>query len=155
MGAALHCLTWTTLFTLLLWALLQNRSFKCFPFFALLVTSLGPSPQSSTKCHQTFACCTVCLVWLALGAREIPYDWGYLEQTKVILPNSSGFGWSLYFNSPKTWCWSLFVSILAVQNTFPYNLLEFGWGYIILAKDWCTGYQALSSSLKCYAGNAI
>ena len=37
------------------------------------VTSLGPSPQSSTPCQQTFPCCTVCLVWLALGARKILY----------------------------------------------------------------------------------
>ena len=29
--------------------------------------------QSSTPCQQTFPCCTVCLVWLALGARKIPY----------------------------------------------------------------------------------
>ena len=29
--------------------------------------------QPSTQCQQTFPCCTVCLVWLALGAREIPY----------------------------------------------------------------------------------
>ena len=32
-----------------------------------------PSPQYRTQCQQTFPCCTVCLVWLALGAREIPY----------------------------------------------------------------------------------
>ena len=32
------------------------------------------SPQSRTLCQQTFPCCTVCLVWLALGAREIPYE---------------------------------------------------------------------------------
>ena len=36
-------------------------------------TSLGPSQQSSPQCQQTFPCCTVCLVWLALGARKIPY----------------------------------------------------------------------------------
>ena len=42
-------------------------------FLTVIVTSLGPSPQSSTPCQQTFPCCTVCLVWLALGAREIPY----------------------------------------------------------------------------------
>ena len=30
--------------------------------------------QSSKQCQQSFPCCTVCLVWLALGAREIPYD---------------------------------------------------------------------------------
>ena len=32
--------------------------------------------QSSTQCQQTFPCCTVCLVWLALGAREVPYAVG-------------------------------------------------------------------------------
>ena len=32
--------------------------------------------QSSTTCQQLFPCCTVCLVWLALGAREVPYG-GY------------------------------------------------------------------------------
>ena len=37
------------------------------------MTSLGSSPQSSTQCQQSFPCCTVCLVWLALGAREIPH----------------------------------------------------------------------------------
>ena len=42
-------------------------------FFTVPVTSLGPSPQSSTPCQQTFPCCTVCLVWLALGATKIPY----------------------------------------------------------------------------------
>ena len=29
--------------------------------------------QSSTQCQQTFPCCTVCLVWLALGATDIPH----------------------------------------------------------------------------------
>ena len=43
-------------------------------FFTVLVTSLGPSPQSSIQYQQSFPCCTVCLVWLALGTREIPYD---------------------------------------------------------------------------------
>ena len=43
-----------------------------FLFFTVLVTSLGPSLQSSTQYQQSFPCCTVCLVWLALGAREIP-----------------------------------------------------------------------------------
>ena len=42
------------------------------------VTSLGPSPQSSTPCQQTFPSCTVCLVWLALGARQIPYGYSGL-----------------------------------------------------------------------------
>ena len=42
-------------------------------FFTVPVTSLGPSPQSSTPCEQTFPCCTVCLVLLALGARKIRY----------------------------------------------------------------------------------
>ena len=42
-------------------------------FLTVPVTSLGPSPQSSTPCQQTFSCCKVCLVWLALGARKIPY----------------------------------------------------------------------------------
>ena len=42
-----------------------------FTAFTVPVTSLGPSPQSSTQCQQTFPCCTVCLFWLALGAREI------------------------------------------------------------------------------------
>ena len=40
-------------------------------FFTVLVTSLGPRPQSSTPCQQTFPCCTICFVWLALWAREI------------------------------------------------------------------------------------
>ena len=56
---------------MLLWALLQNGSFRRF-FFTVLVTSLGPSPQSSTQCQQTFPWFTVCLVWMALGAREVP-----------------------------------------------------------------------------------
>ena len=76
MAAALHCLTWTALFTLLLLALLQNRSSKWFFFFTVLVTSLGPNPQSRTKCQQTFPCCTVCFVWLELGVREIPMPSG-------------------------------------------------------------------------------
>ena len=42
-------------------------------FLTVPVTSLGPSLQSSTPCQQTFPCCTICLVWLALGARKIPY----------------------------------------------------------------------------------
>ena len=46
----------------------------CLLFLTVLATSLGPSPQSSTQCQQTFPCCTVCLVWLALGAREVPHD---------------------------------------------------------------------------------
>ena len=50
-------------------------------FLTVPVTSLGPSPQSSTPCQQTFPCCTVCLVWLALGARKslMPaWGWGLL-----------------------------------------------------------------------------
>ena len=43
-------------------------------FLTVPVTSLGPSPQSSTSCQQTFNCCTVWLVWLPLGARKIPYE---------------------------------------------------------------------------------
>ena len=58
------------------------------------------------------------------------------------------------FNSPKIWCSSSFGIILAVQNTFPNILLVFGWGYTFLGKDWCTVYQALPSSLKCYAWSA-
>ena len=65
-----------------------------------------------------------------------------------------GLGGSLDFNSPKTWCWHLLGSILAVQKTFSNNRLIFGWGYTFLSKDWSTGYKALSSSLKCYAGSA-
>ena len=45
-----------------------------FLFLRFLVTWLGPSHQSSTQCQQTFRCCTICLVWLALGARDIPYE---------------------------------------------------------------------------------
>ena len=44
---------------------------SCLYFLTILVTSLGPSPQSSTRYQQTYPCCTVCLVWLALLAREI------------------------------------------------------------------------------------
>ena len=29
--------------------------------------------QSSAQFHQRFPCCTVCLIWLALGVRQIPY----------------------------------------------------------------------------------
>ena len=71
--AVQHCLSWTALFTLLLlllWPLLQNRHSKLIMFFRVLATSLGPSPQSSKPCQQSFPCCTVCLVWLALWARE-------------------------------------------------------------------------------------
>ena len=72
--------------------------------------------------------------------------WGSLEQIET----------NLGFNSPKTWCWSLLGRILVVQNTFLLNnLLVFGWGYTLVTKDWRTGYQALSSLLKCYAENAI
>ena len=88
MAAALQCLTWTALFTLLLLALLQNRSSKWFFFFTVLVTSLGPTPQSSTQCQQSFPCCTVCLVWLALGARKIPYGHIPLKSNYILLyPN--------------------------------------------------------------------
>ena len=47
----------------------KTVSSRDFLFFTVLVTNLGPSPQSSTQCQQTFSWCTVCLVWLALGAR--------------------------------------------------------------------------------------
>ena len=48
----------------------------CLFFLTVLATSLGPSPESSTQRQQTFPCCTVCLVWLALGAREVPHALG-------------------------------------------------------------------------------
>ena len=60
---------------LLICSLLQKRSSRLLMFFAVLVTSLGPSPQSSTPCQQNFPCCTACLVWLVLGAREISLWW--------------------------------------------------------------------------------
>ena len=44
---------------------------SCLFFLTVLATRLGPSPQSSTPCQQTFPCCTAHLVWLVLGAREI------------------------------------------------------------------------------------
>ena len=74
--AVLHCLSWTAFFTfllLLLWPLLQNRHSKLIMFFMVLVTSLGPSPQSSKPCQQS--CCTVCLVRLALWTRKISLWW--------------------------------------------------------------------------------
>ena len=40
----------------------------------------APSPQSSTQCQLTLPCCTVCLVWLALGNREIPYGGGEVRR---------------------------------------------------------------------------
>ena len=40
-------------------------------FFTVMATRLGPSPQSSTPCQQTFPCCAPRLVWLVLGAREL------------------------------------------------------------------------------------
>ena len=45
----------------------------CSSWFILSWSGVAPplSPQSSTQCQQTFPCCTVCLVWLALGAMEI------------------------------------------------------------------------------------
>ena len=46
-------------------------------FLKVLVTSLGPSPQSITQCQQTFPCFTVCLVWPALEAREFPMVFPY------------------------------------------------------------------------------
>ena len=61
-------------------------------FFTVLVTRLGPSPQSSKQCQQTSPCCTAHLAWLALGAREIPYappspiDW----LTKLLLNTKTG-----------------------------------------------------------------
>ena len=44
---------------------------SCLFFFTVLATRLGPSPQSSTPCQQTFPCCTERLAWLVLGALEI------------------------------------------------------------------------------------
>ena len=70
-------MTWTVLFTLLLLPLcsvLQNRQSRLSIFFFYgSSNNPGTSPQSSTQCQQTFPCCTVCLVWLALGAREVPH----------------------------------------------------------------------------------
>ena len=43
--AAVHCWTWTALFTLLLCSLLQNRQSKLIMFFVVLVTSQGTSLQ--------------------------------------------------------------------------------------------------------------
>ena len=45
----------------------------CLFFLTVLATSLGPSPLSSTQFQQSFHCCTVCLVWLALEVRDFPY----------------------------------------------------------------------------------
>ena len=73
--SVIHCLTWTTWFTLLLlllWPLVQNRHSKFIMFLTVLMTSLGPSPHSSTPWQQTFSSCKgFFLVWLVLWAREI------------------------------------------------------------------------------------
>ena len=50
----------------------------------VLVTSLGPRPQSSTQCQQIFTSSTVCLVWLALGARQIPYGISWCHEGSVV-----------------------------------------------------------------------
>ena len=47
----------------------------------VLVTSLGPSTQSSIPSQQTVPCFTVLLVWLVLWAREISL-WGDLTLTE-------------------------------------------------------------------------
>ena len=44
---------------------------SCLLFLTVLARRLGRSPQSRTPCQQTIPCCTACLVWLVLGAREI------------------------------------------------------------------------------------
>ena len=36
-------------------------------------------------------------------------------------------------------------------SEFPGNILVFGLCYTLMGNDWCTGYRALSYSLKCYA----
>ena len=91
------------------------------------------------------------LFWNIMKIRLFKAHWGSLAQfffnRKIVCPKLVGFGRSLDFNSPKTWCWSSLGSILAVQTIIPNKLLVFGWGYTFLGKDWCTGYQALLSSL--------
>ena len=55
-------------------------------------------------------------------------------------------GWSFNFNSPK----DMVLEHLAVQNTFPWNVLVFGLGYTFLGKYLCPGCGALWTSPKCY-----
>ena len=82
---------------------LKNHSSKWLPFFTLLVKSLGPSPQSSKPCEQTYPCCRVCLVWLSLGAWEIPYKswWGTSPSQCSGAADLRGGGHS----TPRTWWW--------------------------------------------------
>ena len=54
------------------WIMPVNARHKCslLVFCSVSVVVI----QSSKQCQQSFPCCTACLVLLALGAREIPYD---------------------------------------------------------------------------------
>ena len=88
--------------------------------------------------------------WRSL--EQIRKKWWFFD--KVILPKVGQSWLKLGFQLPKTLYWSLFGSILAVQNPFLNNLLVFGGGYTFLVKDWWTDYEALSSSLKCYTWSA-
>jgi hypothetical protein len=47
-------------------------------------SSRGPRLSDCTECHPTFPWCTVCVVWVAMGAREIHY-----EEILLVRQNSS------------------------------------------------------------------
>ena len=99
----LHYTAWHGLFSLHCCCCCSALRFKtvnpgCLFFFKVLVTSLGPSPQTSTQCQQRFPCCTVCLIWLAT---EISYAPHWLITT-ILCPNpfilSKQKKWRLVWN---------------------------------------------------------
>ena len=68
-------------------------------FLTVPVTSLGPSPESSTQC-QHFPCCRVCLVWLALGARKNPLWEAAMLCRETPGPNTNSYIWNSWEDLP-------------------------------------------------------
>ena len=110
------------------------------------MTSLGPSPQSSIQCQQTFPWCTVCLVWLALGAREVPYAQGSLKLALCWSSNqcaSACFGHLVWMNEGDLSSCSSCSSTLDLTSRVPQGVYgEFIsqvsplWQQQLVCKDW-------------------
>ena len=75
--------------------------------------------------------------------------WGSLEQFLrtwgINMTKNSGFAWGL-----DSRFWSYMKNTIAAKSAFSGKLWLFCWGYTFMGKYWLRGYQALSSSLKCY-----
>ena len=135
-----------------------------YSFFITMSFFIWPS---KSECKALFVTQTIIFFWMWHTKRYCQYAFikiifGSLEQ---IVTNwwivEKKFGKNLqnmmkfeFFAPQRLGAGANWKAFLAVQSSIPGKILVFDLGYTLLDKYWCTIYEALSSSLKCYAWSA-